>query len=84
MGQLRGQGGGRWAVVRGRHISSVPQRSKPAAPWEYTPGRARVQVGGVRAAFTRIWGKGTGAVQFPIESVSEQLAREQWQGDHGR
>ena len=44
---------------------------------EYTPGRARVQVGGVRAARTEIRGKGTGDAQFPIESVSEQLAREQ-------
>ena len=34
-------------------------------------------------AFAGIRGKGTGAAQFPTESVSEQLAREQWQGDHG-
>ena len=31
-----------------------------------------------------IRGKGTGAAQFPTESVTEELAREQWQGDHGR
>ena len=57
----------------------APVSNKRASPepWEYTPGRARVQVGGVRAARTGIWGKGTGAAQFPIESVSEELAREQ-------
>jgi hypothetical protein len=30
-----------------------------------------------KPAFAAIQGKGTGAAQFPIESVSKQLAREQ-------
>ena len=43
----------------------------------HTPGRARVQVGVHELRSPGIRGKGTGAAQFPIESVSEQLAREQ-------
>ena len=78
-------GGGRLAPLdapSGKASDVIGERRSHGAGCSSTPGRARVQVGGVRAAFTRIWGKGTGAVQFPIESVSEQLAREQWQGDH--
>ena len=53
------------------------REATPAAPREYTLGRAQVQVGVVRAECMGIRGKSTGAAQFPIESVSEKLAREQ-------
>ena len=59
-------------------MTSAPTHS------EFTSGRVRgFKSGKYGAAFTGIRGKGTGAAQFPTESVSEQLAREQWQGDHG-
>ena len=63
-----------------RQPVSSPKTGRQAARrklLEYTPGRAQVQVGGVRTARTEIRGKGTGAAQFPIEAVSERVSREQ-------
>ena len=61
-------------LLRLRHLQCWGRTIRAA---EYTPGRARVQVGVHELHSPGIRGKGTGAAQFPTESVSEQLAREQ-------
>jgi hypothetical protein len=46
-------------------------------PWGPRPGVRGFKSDLYELAFIEIWGKGTGAAQFPTESVSKQLARVQ-------